>query len=181
MRHRNTENSWGSITRALHWLMALLLVLQAGLGFVADELSRSPLKVDVMTAHKSLGISLLLLVLIRLAWRWFSPTPGLPAKTGKLTAIAAHASHGLIYILLIAVPVSGWLVASTSIIPWKLWWVIPWPRLASPDQELNALASDLHEGAFVALCVLVAVHIAAALKHHFVDRDDVLRRMWREQ
>lgn len=175
----NTRSSWGWPARFLHWLTVLMIVVQASLGFIADSLSRSPLKVDMMTAHKSLGITLLAVLAIRLAWRLGHPPPAPPPASPAWERTAAKISHTLLYLLMFAVPLSGWLSASTSIIPWKLWWLLPWPSIASPDPDLHALASDLHEVSFICLCTVLAVHVAAALKHHFIDRDDTLTRMWR--
>lgn len=167
------------MARGLHWLMALLIVAQALGGWVIDEMDSSPLKVDAMTTHKSLGITLLLLLLVRLVWRWTHTAPPLPTGSKAWEILAARLSHLALYLLMIAVPLSGWLSASTSIIPWKLWWLIPWPRLASPSKDLHDLAEELHEGLIWALAAVLALHVAAALYHHYVKRDPVLRRMLR--
>jgi cytochrome b561 len=181
LRYRNTRSSWGWFSRFLHWLVVLMIALQAALGFIADSLSRSPLKVDMMTAHKSLGITILAVLLVRVAWRLGNPPPVHPPGSPAWEKTAAKISHALLYVLMFAVPLSGWLSASTSIIPWKLWWTLSWPRIASPDPDLHSLASDLHEITFICLCIVLTIHIAAALKHHFINRDEVLKRMWRSQ
>jgi len=173
------NGSWDGVTRSLHWLMAVLIVVQATVGWVGAEMERSPLKIDVLSAHKSLGISLLLLVLVRLLWRWTHTAPSPPEGTGRWMIWSARVSHYALYLLMLAVPFSGWLSASTVIVPWKLWWVIPWPTIAAPDQRLHKIAEDLHENLVWWLVAFLTIHVAAALWHHFGKRDRVLLRMLR--
>lgn len=159
--------------------MAALILVQGGVGWVGHEMSRSPAKIEVMTAHKSLGITLLLLVILRLLWRWQHPAPPPPPNSRLWEIRAMWLSHALLYSLMIALPLSGWLAASTSIVPWKLWWIIPWPAIAAPDPGLHDLAGEVHEVLLKILIAVLAVHIGAALQHHFLKRDDVMLRMWR--
>ena len=172
-------DSWNGVSRGLHWLMALLILVQALVGWIGSDLERSPLKIDVLTAHKSLGITLLLLAAFRLLWRWAHPAPPPPPGSKRWHVWAAGLSHALLYLLMIALPLSGWLVASTTIVPWKLWWIIPWPDIASADEHLREIAEDLHEALVLGLFVVLAAHVAAALWHHYAQRDDVLKRMLR--
>lgn len=176
---KSSVESWGRTARALHWTMAILIALQAALGWIASELDRSPLRADLMTGHKSLGITLLALLALRLAWRFFDVRPAPPANTPAWSDRTARVVHALIYVVLFGLAVSGWLAASTTILPWKLWWLIPWPSIASPDPGMHRLAEDLHALSLWALIGLLVLHVGAALKHHFVDRDAVLARMWR--
>lgn len=175
----DTPYAWNGVARGFHWLMAALILLQGVVGWVGHEMNRSPAKIEVMTAHKSLGITLLLLVVLRLLWRRTHPAPPHPAGSKRWEVRAARLSHALLYLLMIALPLSGWLSASTSIVPWKLWWVIPWPAIAAPDQGLHEFAEELHEVLVKVLIALLIVHVAAALQHHFLKRNDVLLRMWR--
>jgi cytochrome b561 len=163
----------------MHWLMAALILCQFVLGWIADGMARSPLKIDLMTAHKSLGISLLLLALVRLSWRWLHPAPPAPPGTPAGFHAAARISHGLLYLLMVILPLSGWIAASASIIPWKLWWLVPWPRVVDPDRSLFDQAAGAHEILAASLLALVALHSGAALWHHFIRRDGILLRMWR--
>lgn len=171
--------NWPPFARGIHWLMAALILAQGVLGWVGHEMARSPAKVDVMTAHKSLGITLLLLAVLRLAWRATHPAPPPPAGSRTWEIRAAALSHILLYLLMIALPLSGWLAASTSIVPWKLWWLIPWPDLAAPDEALHEIAEEVHEILFKVLLAVLVIHVGAALRHHFIKRDDVLIRMLR--
>jgi len=179
MADRIQSESWNAVSRGLHWLMAVLILTQAAGGWITEEMERSPLKVDAMTLHKSLGITLLLLLIIRLLWRWTHAAPPPPAGSKHWEILAARLSHIALYLLMVGVPLSGWLAASTSIVPWKLWWLIPLPRIAGPDEQLHEIAAELHEGLIWALVAVLAVHVGAALYHHWVKRDAVLRRMLR--
>ena len=165
----------------LHWSMAILILLQGIGGWIGQEMDRSPLKVDVMTAHKSLGITLLLLVVIRLLWRWTHPAPPPPPGSKPWEIRTASLSHTVLYLLMIALPLSGWLSASSSLVPWKLWWFIPWPAIAPVDQHLHEIASETHEALVWSLAATLAIHVAGALRHHFVKHDTVLLRMLRGQ
>lgn len=175
----NPITAWSPVARGFHWLMAGLILAQGVVGWIGHEMARSPAKIDVMTAHKSLGITLLILVILRLLWRWTHPAPPPPRASNSWEIRAAWLSHAGLYLLMVALPVSGWLSASTSIVPWKLWWLIPWPDIAAPDEALHEVAEEIHETLVYALVVLLIVHVAAALRHHFLKRNDVLLRMWR--
>jgi cytochrome b561 len=181
MAHHNPVESWSATARSLHWSMAVLILLQAVGGWIGHEMDRSPLKVDVMTAHKSLGVTLLLLVAFRLLWRWKHSAPQPAAGSRPWEIRAAWLTHAALYFLMIALPLSGWLTASTSLVPWKLWWVIPWPSIAPVDQRLHEIAAEVHEACVWSLAAILAIHIAAALRHHFVKHDLVLLRMLRGQ
>jgi len=179
MKIRKPAQNWSPVARSLHWLMAFLIVIQLVVGWAGERMARSPAKIDVMTAHKSLGITLLLLVLFRLAWRWFHPASGTPPGSKAWERVLSGLSHGTLYFLMIALPLSGWLAASTTAVPWKLWWFIPWPRIAEPDKALHEQVAFSHEVLAWLLIGILSIHIAAALRHHFIKRNDVLSRMWR--
>ncbi|MDD2776843.1 MAG: cytochrome b [Gallionella sp.] len=160
---------------ALHWLMALLIFVAFPLGIYAHELPFSPLKLQLISYHKWLGVTILGLLLLRVIWRLTHTPPALLATNWQRTA--AHGVHGLIYALLLAIPLSGWLMSSAKGIPvvyFELWQL---PDLVSKNKELGDLLKELHEGLNIGLLVLVALHIAAALKHHLIDKDSTLRRM----
>ncbi|NCF63786.1 MAG: hypothetical protein GWP58_13125 [Gammaproteobacteria bacterium] len=176
---RNTSQAWGRIARGLHWLMALLIAAQLILGWIAQQWERSPLKIDMMTAHKSLGITLLMLLVVRLLWRWFDPAPGYPEGSRGWEHILSRFTHATLYLLISGMILSGWLAASTSVVPWKLWWFIPWPRLTGPDKALHELAGESHELLAWLILIVITGHVIAALRHHFIKRNDVLKRMWK--
>lgn len=178
MSARSSREHWGRVARFLHWGMAVLILAQLALGWLASDMARSPEKIQWMTGHKSLGITILLLAVFRIAWRVLHGRPAKPPGLPRWTRLAARLSHVALYVVMLALPLSGWLVASASRLPWKLWWWLEWPRLAGPDPALKERAEALHEAGAWLLAGLLAIHVGAALWHHFARRDQVLERMW---
>lgn len=176
---RNTDNAWGTGARLLHWIMAAMIVLQCTLGWLAVSWKLSPTKISLFVWHKSLGVLLLLLVLVRLGWRLGNPTPALPPQPAW-EHTAARISHVLLYTVMVAMPLSGWIINSAANIPFRVFGWFPLPDLTAPDKALASTMKAVHFGFFMALAILLAIHIAAALRHHFFLRNDVLRRMWRQ-
>ena len=176
---RNSTEAWGWPARAMHWLMALLILAQVGLGKYAHELERSPRQLDLLMWHKSIGITLLGLALLRLGWVLLNPAPKPPAGSGRWAQRAARAGHAALYALMFAVPLSGWLYNSAKNVPFRLFRTVPWPDLIEPDQRLAHLFEEWHEGLVSALLAVLIVHVSAALWHEYVRRDGVLRRMLR--
>jgi cytochrome b561 len=174
---KNSKEHWGSLARNLHWLMAALIIVQWVLGKVGHELARSPAKLETLSWHKSIGVTLLLLVLVRCLWRLVNPTPAPPANMPRWEVLAAKISHGALYFLMIAIPLSGWVMNSAKNIPMKLFWLVPWPDITQPSESLGEAAEEVHEVLAVGLLIVVLLHVAAALRHHFIRRDNVLRRM----
>lgn len=175
----NSKHHWGSLARWLHWLMALLIGIQWVLGKVGHEMARSPAKLELLGWHKSLGISLLLLVLLRLAWRTINTSPSHPEGAPAWERRAAALSHGLLYFLMLAIPLSGWVMNSAKNLPMHWFWLVPWPDLTGPNESLGEAAEETHEILALVLIVVVVVHVIAALRHHFILRNDVLDRMLR--
>lgn len=176
-RWRNTETAWGAIAKSFHWLIAALILVQLIVGKVADEMSLSPQKLDMFVWHKSIGVTILLLAVLRLAWRAGNPPPAPPADIPRPETLLARAGHTVLYVLLFAVPVSGWWVSDSSRVPFKAFWIVPMPDWLPADRTAQELAEDVHGTLIVVLLVVVAVHVAAALRHHFWLRNATLRRM----
>ncbi len=174
---RNTEASWGAVAKFLHWSIAVLIFAQFALGWTAVTWRLSPTKLELFIWHKSIGLLILVLVLLRLLWRWSNPVPRLPATLPAAERLAARASHAALYALMIAQPLSGWVINSAANIPFRVFWWFPLPALTAPDKALEETAKQVHFGLFIALAAIVAVHIAAALRHHYCKRNDVLVRM----
>lgn len=174
---RNTVDSWGAVAKLLHWFMALLLLMQLVLGVLAVVWPLSPAKLNLFIWHKSLGLALLLLVSIRLLWRWSNPVPGLPPAIPNWQRQASRVSHLLLYFCLIALPLTGWVMNSASNIPLKVFWLFRLPDITAPDKAMAQMMKDVHLGLVVLFVLLLAVHVLAALHHHFVRRDEVLARM----
>lgn len=174
---RNSRDSWGWIARLLHWLMAALILGQVGLGKYAHELDRSPQQLSLLMWHKSIGITLLLLAILRLGWAVANPTPAAPAGSSPWTRRGATIGHAALYALMLAIPLTGWLYNSAKNVPFSLFRLVPWPDLIAPDKRLAHLFEEWHEGLVTALLAVFVLHVGAALWHHFVRRDEVLWRM----
>ncbi|WP_051924408.1 cytochrome b [Arenimonas donghaensis] len=174
---RNTTQRWGWVSIGIHWLSLLMVLSLVVVGFVMQELPNSPTKIEVYALHKSFGLTLLALTVLRLLWRLFAGTPAPVPGTPRWQQAAAQASHGALYVILLAMPLSGWLYNSASGFPLKWFGLFSLPKLSGYDADVKAFALGMHEWLFIALAVVVSVHAAAALKHHYFDRDATLVRM----
>jgi cytochrome b561 len=174
---RNDATSWGGPAKAFHWVMALLILAQIALGLTAVSWHLSPTKIQLFFWHKSMGMLILALLALRLAWRLANPTPALPAGTPAWERAAARGGHALLYALMVALPVTGWIVNSAANIPFRIFYVVPLPALVAPDKALADSVALVHRGLFVLLALVLVAHIGAALRHHFVKRNDILTRM----
>ena len=182
MRWRNTEKSWGAAARSFHWLVAAIILVQFVVGRIAEGMPVSPAKIDSFVWHKSLGVTVLVIVILRLVWRLFdappAPAEGIPPRETKLAAVG----HWLLYVLMFAVPLSGWWVSDASRVPFEAFFVVPMPDLIATDRATQETAATVHEILTNVLLAVAAIHVAAALWHHFRLRNDVLRRMlWGER
>lgn len=176
-RLRNRDR-WGPVSQALHWTIALLVLVMAAIGLSLDELPRSPKWFWVYDLHKSIGLLVLSLVVLRLAWRLFAGAPPPVAGLPRIQRIAAGATHWLLYILLLAMPLSGWLYDSASgLRPLRWFGQFAVPKLVAPDEALAGGFHDVHETLFIILVAVVLLHVAAALWHHVFRGDATLARM----
>ena len=174
---RNTTEQWGSIAKLLHWVIALAVIVMIGLGWWADRLPYGSLKVDVFWVHKSLGMLILAAMVLRLGWRLVNPAPPLPAGLKTWERWAAHWTHYGLYALLIAMPVSGWVINSAANFPLSVFGWFTVPAITGPNEDVKALAANVHWLLSWVIIATVVLHVGAALKHHIVLKDDVLRRM----
>ena len=178
MSLKNTVDRWGGVSQCLHWTIAALILLIGLVGLVMGELPRSPKYFWVYTAHKSLGLIVLALVLVRIGWRLYAGAPRPVPGTPRLQALLASATHGAIYLLILALPLSGWIYDSANALrPFRWFGLVEVPKLVAPDEALAASAHGAHEWLFWLLMALVAGHAGAALYHHFIQRDATLARM----
>jgi cytochrome b561 len=163
--------------KALHWLMAILFFGLLALGFYMHDLPLSPEKLQLYSWHKWAGVTAFLLVWLRLFWRVIHRPPALPENMPKIIQLAAHAGHFLLYVLMIAIPLSGWLMSSAKGFQTVWFGVLPIPDLLDKNKETGDLLQTLHMGLNLLFVAVIAGHIGAALKHHFIDKDDILKRM----
>lgn len=177
MSLKNTDR-WGATSQLLHWTIAVLILSIGAVGLVMGELPRSPKWFWVYTLHKSLGLTVLALVLVRIAWRLYAGAPPPVAGTPRWQARLASFTHGAIYVLILAMPLSGWLYDSASgLRPFRWFGLAEVPKLSPPHEALADAMHETHELLFWVLIALVIGHAGAALYHHFVRRDATLARM----
>lgn len=174
-----TQERYRAPAQWLHWLIAALIVLQfvlAELAERADEAGSLAAQLGWLADHKSVGMTILCLAIVRLAFRWrAAPPPPLPAPHAQ--QLLAKLTHGLLYLLLFALPLTGWLGSSAAAysVSWFGWFT--WPDLVAADPALREQLYVWHERGGNVLAVLAGLHLAAAIKHHYVDRDTTLMRM----
>ena len=162
---------------ALHWLMGLLILTSFGLGLYMVDLTLSPTKLRLFSWHKWAGVTIFSLALIRCLWRLSHTAPPLPANLPHWQRTVAEVSHYSLYALMIVIPLSGWLMSSAKGFQTVYFGVIPLPDLLDKNKELGEALTLVHKFLNYTMIGIVIAHAAAALKHHFVDKDDILRRM----
>ena len=177
MKLRNTATGYGSISRLLHWLIFLLVATTIPLGYLMGGISDKVVRGEYINIHKLIGVLILILMCLRVFWALYNLKPSLPFQTPKWQRISERCMHFLLYLGLIIMPVSGLVGAVAGGRP---------PHIGNMNIELpiglnKSVAEfafkNIHEPLAIILIVLISIHILAALFHHFVKRDDVLRRM----
>jgi cytochrome b561 len=171
------NTTYTPVAKGLHWLMAVMILGLLALGLYMHELPLSPQKLELYAWHKWFGVIVFLLVWLRLAWRMMHRPPPLPDSLSLPLRLAAHAGHAALYVLMIAIPLSGWLMSSAKGFQTVWFGVLPIPDLLGRDKVLGDVLQEVHEALNVLLMLTLAGHVAAALWHHFVLKDDTLRRM----
>ena len=175
---RNTDSSYGLVAATLHWLVALTVIGLFTLGLWMTGLGYyDPWYRDAPHIHRSLGVLLFVVVIARLAWRHLDPPP--PPLTAHTTVEQrlARFVHGLLYVLLLAVMVVGYLVSTADGRPVDVFSLFEVPATISGIENQEDLAGDIHLGLAIAVVSLAGMHALAALKHQFIDRDGTLMRM----
>lgn len=165
------------MAQILHWSIVLLVLCQFVVGIYAKPLPVGIERLQMLTFHKSVGITTFALVLIRLGWRWYTPAPALPASMTRWQKSLAHLSHALLYGLLLTLPILGWLTSNASNLTVRWFYLFNLPNLVAPDRELARITKDLHDAGGWLLLAVVCAHVAAAFWHELVLKDGVLRRM----
>jgi cytochrome b561 len=174
---KNTPDRYGAVAKFFHWTIVLLIILQYILITYAEELPRGMEKLKIITYHKSFGVTVLALAVLRLLWRFMNKVPELPRHMSAMEVGLARFSHFALYALIFAMPLSGWIMSSAQNFPVSYFGWFSLPALVTPDRGLGELMEDAHEFLFNALLAVAVLHVIGALKHHFWDKDDVLRRM----
>jgi len=162
----------------LHWLTALLIIAAFTLGLVMTDIpGLTPTKLKYYSWHKWLGVTVLTLAVIRVLWRKANRPPAHPASMTALQTKMADGMHYLLYFLILAVPVSGYLYTTAAGVPVVYLGLFQIPSLFAADPALKEVLKPVHYWLNMILAAAVLGHVAAALKHHFIDRDGVLKRM----
>lgn len=177
MQLRNTSNSYGAVAKLLHWGILALIIAQYVMAESAEELADGPEKLGVISNHKSVGMLVLLLVLARIGWKVANRGLPQPVPMARPQQIAAAAGHGILYLLILVVPLSGWLMASAAGHPPGFFGMFDFPALIGQNHDLHEALEEVHETLFNAVVIVAVLHALAAVYHHFWMKDDTLRRM----
>lgn len=174
----NTNQKWGWVSISLHWLTAILILGLAVIGLYMTELPTSPSKIQIYALHKSFGITVLVLTILRLIWRLFSKAPVDIGNSPQYQVISAKLVHLALYATLFMMPISGWLYNSASGYPLRWFNFITLPKLFTGfNPDIKHFALEAHETLFYILAGLLFIHAGAALWHHYVLRDTILKRI----
>lgn len=174
---KNTQENYGSLSKLFHWTIFVLVTLMLLCGFFMEDMPES-IQGTVYMCHKSTGILILGLMILRIFWRLVNITPELPEKTPVLEKMFARLVQILLYLSLLMMPVSGWILSTAAGKTPVFYGLItmPFPGV-EVNKKLAHMAGNFHEILAYTLLILIGLHIAGALKHHFIDRDKVLKRM----
>lgn len=174
---KNTAQSYGSITKFLHWTIGIGIIGMLCVGFFMEEIEDLTTKIKVYGLHKSIGITILTLALARIVWHLYSKRPALVPGLKRWEIVAAHTLHLCLYAGMIAMPLSGWLLSSAAGRPVLFFGLFTLPDLVPADENLRNIFGTAHE--IIAFCLVagISVHVAAAMKHHFISKDKTLVRM----
>jgi cytochrome b561 len=173
----NAPPRYSRVAILLHWTAAVLIVAAAGLGLTMTDLPLSPSKLRYYAWHKWIGITIFLVAAARLAWRAAVPPPPLPGTMPRMQVRAARTVHALLYALMFAIPVSGWVYSSATGVSVSYLNLVPLPNLVPKDKALAGALLAVHQTLNVVLAAAVLLHVAAAIKHQWIDRDGLLSRM----
>ena len=177
MQITNTEQRYGAVAQLFHWVIVALIITQFVLAIKGGDLPLGPAKIAVLAQHKSVGMTIFMLAMLRLLWRLVNPVPALPATTPRWQRVGAHLSHWALYTLILITPLFGWMMSSARNFSVSWFGLFTFPDLIQPDRPTYDLFHEIHEILAIAILCIAVLHAAAALKHHFFDRDNVLRRM----
>jgi cytochrome b561 len=184
-RFLNSEGAYGIIAQALHWCVAALIFIQLPLGLYAANLPVSMARLQWLSYHKSLGLTILMLVLVRLAWRWIDAPPLLPGTMAQWERRAAQGMHRALYFVPVLAMLAGWLYASAAGLSVNWFGLILIPDLIAKNTDIAPLFKGLHHGLVGLLVLLLVGHIGATVRHAFILRDNLAQRMlpagWRRK
>jgi len=177
----SAEARYSTVAIVLHWLLGISIFAMFAIGIYMSDLPFSPLRLKLYNYHKWAGITFLILSVLRLVWRLLNKPPALPKSIEQAMpnwqTKVYHATHYALYALFFAVPLIGWAYSSAAGFPIVLFGLLPLPDFVAVDKEFAKQIKELHEISAFALMGLAVLHIGAALKHHFIDKDGLVSRM----
>ena len=174
---KNNEHRYGAIAQLFHWVIVALIVTQFVLAIRAESLPRGMKLLNTLALHKSIGMTVLMLAVLRLIWRWMNPIPADPPGMPGWQQVASRISHLALYAMIFVIPLVGWIASSARNFSVSWFGFFTWPNLVEPSEAAFEFFQGTHAVLAWTLFAVALLHIAAALKHHFIDKDDVLRRM----
>jgi cytochrome b561 len=177
MPNQTPPNRYSAVAQAFHWIIAALIVTQFTLAWSAEDLPLGARKLVLLARHKSFGMTILVLAVLRLLWRLFNRPPALPAGMTQVERTLAKGTHVLFYVLLFVMPLTGWMMSSAKNYSVSWFDQFTWPNLIAPSESAFNLLRTVHDTLSWLLFAVAVLHILAALKHHFWNKDDVLKRM----
>ena len=177
MSLKNPRDHWGAVSQLFHWLIVLMILGMGTVGLVMTQMRNSPDKIQLYLLHKSFGLTVLALIALRLLWRLYAgapkPVPGTPHWQERIASL----THGALYALVFAMPISGWVLNSAAGFPLRWFNLFNLPSIAAKNESLHELAEQVHEWLFWTLIAVALVHAAAAIYHHVFQQDATLARM----
>jgi len=174
---KNTESSYGIVAKGFHWLLFLMLTFMVVAGNFLASMPKGPEKLQTAGMHKSFGLVVLALILLRLVWRLVNRRPKDPEGTPAVQNLMAHAMHWVLYVLMFAQPLAGILMSQAAGYPVSFFGLFELPVLLDKDPSLAQFFRGAHGTVWIFLALAVVGHAGAALYHHFIVKDDVLKRM----
>lgn len=173
----NSANRYGAVAQLFHWLIAALILVQFILVMIFEDMPLGLEKISVIVRHKAFGMTLLMLAILRLCWKLGSLQPQWPVQIPSYERWLGKLTHWGLYIIILALPLSGWLMSSAAKIPVSYFGLFYFPDLIAPDKNLVKLAKQVHEILSWLLLLLLSLHVLAVIRHHFLRKDDTLYRM----
>lgn len=174
---KNTESSYGAVAKSFHWILFFMLAFSVVAGNFLASMPKGPEKLQAAGMHKSFGVIILLLVLVRLAWKLMNPTPKTSNGATPMEEMLAHGMHWLLYALMFAQPLSGILMTQSAGYPVSVFGLFELPILIDKAPSSAEFLRDAHGMIWILLAISVFGHIGAAMFHHFIRKDGVLRSM----
>ncbi len=174
---KNTNTNYGVITKNFHWLMALVIVINFSIGFIMGDLERGPLRFFLFNLHKSFGILILFFIFLRLFWRFMNVVPD-PLQENKLLKFTAKSVHYFFYAAIIILTFSGWAYSSARGASVSFFGLFSLPPLVEKSDANSDLAFSIHSNIGLILVGLFVIHVGASLYHHYIKKDQTLKRMW---